>query len=267
MGASGLHWVPRSSQPGLRELGVGAEYTDRADVFYGRRSSEKASLRMRPPAARLELASSPKMSATDSTSSTPLGGLTVLPSSTSSSGSYPCFGAGGSAGFFAEVILGFGGGGLGFRLGLGLRRGGLLGGRDGRGSLPSGLCWVRLPKSRLSWGRLPRSGLRRGGLPSGLRRRDALGSTLRGRRVARPGLRLARPLPRRSPTRTDPLRPGARQCRQDPTVDGVLWVALGVVGLARAQGRAIIAHRPRSCTVRAFSPRPGSGSVRMDAYI
>ncbi len=64
----------------------------------GRRNSAKASLRMRPPAASPELASSPTMSATDSTTSTPLGGSTVLPSSNSSSGSYPCFGAGGSAG-------------------------------------------------------------------------------------------------------------------------------------------------------------------------
>jgi hypothetical protein len=57
------------------------------------------------------------MSATDSTSSPPLGGLTVLPSSNSSSGSYPCFGAGGSADF----ALGFGGGVVGFDFGVAAR--------------------------------------------------------------------------------------------------------------------------------------------------
>lgn len=54
-----------------------------------RRNSESASFKSFPPAAIPELASSPTMSATDSTSSTPLGGFTVLPTSTSSSGSYP----------------------------------------------------------------------------------------------------------------------------------------------------------------------------------
>src|ERR1022692_3950215 len=150
MGAFGLHWVPRSSQPESRELGVGASiqivlrllvcdsarcaalrrlplrtcfkiggasgafmdqagrrgacwwhvqdvtwrssavYRDAsggADLFetrsQGRRHSEKASFSRRPPAEMLELASSPTMSATDSTSSTPLGGWTVLPSSSS----------------------------------------------------------------------------------------------------------------------------------------------------------------------------------------
>jgi hypothetical protein len=38
------------------------------------------------------------MSVNDSSSSTLLGGFTVLPSSSSSSGSYPCRGAGGSVG-------------------------------------------------------------------------------------------------------------------------------------------------------------------------
>src|ERR1700735_3379957 len=57
------------------------------DAAQGRRSSEKASLRRRPPAVRQELASSPMRTATDSTSSAPLGGLTLLPSSSSSSGS------------------------------------------------------------------------------------------------------------------------------------------------------------------------------------
>jgi hypothetical protein len=48
------------------------------------------------------------MSATDSTSSTPLGGFTVLPSSISSSGSYPCLGAGGSLGAMGVRFVGVG---------------------------------------------------------------------------------------------------------------------------------------------------------------
>lgn len=107
-------WVPRSSQPGSRELGVGASIHARApvkvnpdDAFcealramparglglevgpraQGRRNSEKASFRSLPPAASPELASSATMSAADSASSVLLGGFTVLPSSTSSSGS------------------------------------------------------------------------------------------------------------------------------------------------------------------------------------
>lgn len=53
----------------------------------GRRRIERASFKRRPPAVRLLPASSLTTSVSDSSSSTPLGGLTVLPSSSSSSGS------------------------------------------------------------------------------------------------------------------------------------------------------------------------------------